>query len=379
MIKYILTEGNFNYRKLDTKIKRGKIDTKSLTPIQNRCQVKSIKYSKLNDINIGSNNKKIYKKNYSRNVITSNLNNGSLTGTGIMKTTMDSNISKQKKKALENKDSLSFIKNKTMIVFYPEINNKFASKFVTQNIKRNKSKKPKIKIKKSTEKIFTKIRFNKNKNNSNNIFILNKKSNNVKEKRDIKLNSKSFIIPKRIDVLKNLEKNYLIPIKIRNKINRKNSKILKKKVNNMEKSINSINIKQEEINRSKTFVIKSKLKNIYDLLEKKKESNYYKEKIKKEKAEIKNIKDKLRIINNQCNMMKNERVIIESEINAKKEEVKELQIKIGDILNNKKNAINMIVNLHKRIIDIKKRLKLLNEKTLYLDKSFYELEIKYKL
>ena len=51
---------------------------------------------------------------------------------------------------------------------------------------------------------------------------------------------------------------------------------------------------------------------------------------------------------------------------------------IENIKNDKKKVNAMLVLLHKRIIDIKNRIKKHDELNLYLDKSFHELNQKFQ-
>ena len=86
---------------------------------------------------------------------------------------------------------------------------------------------------------------------------------------------------------------------------------------------------------------------------------------------IRKIKEKTVIINNTTKTLKNEYIKNKKEINV-------IQENINNTLNDKKNVNTMIILLHRRIIDIKKRLKEFDEQNYYIDKSFYELNLKYK-
>ena len=69
---------------------------------------------------------------------------------------------------------------------------------------------------------------------------------------------------------------------------------------------------------------------------------------------------------------------IKEELIKNKNEILNYEKLIEKIDNDKKKVNSMLISLHKRIIDIKNRIKKNNENNLYLDKSFYELSQKYK-
>ena len=163
-----------------------------------------------------------------------------------------------------------------------------------------------------------------------------------------------------------------------NEIKFRDSLSLNKKINKIEESIHFISQKQKTIDNNKILIKKSKLKNIFMLLENQKESNNYKNKIEKENEEIEKIKEKIKKLKSQTVVMNSETIRLKTEIIEEKKEISEIKEKIEKIINDKKMANSMIILLHRRIIDIKKRINERDERNLYLDKTFYELGVKYQ-
>ena len=388
-------KSNFNENNLSTNMTKGKKLNKLYikTNKNNNIKLKLLNPTKKNSRNFsllnGFSPYHIIEKSDYKSFNTNN----SLSITTNLKTTMDSNITKTQynKDKKINKENSSFIDNKTSII----INSSYGCKNnINPQIKNlsNIKKRPKVKIPRSKSNIFIKNK-NLNINNTNKIInvtnnykILNctnlkKNSKKINENEKVinnNNNNNSFVIPKRINILKNIYNNYLTPIRHNTKIKYRNSLSLNKKINKMEKNISLINKEQKTIDNNKISIKRTKLKNIYMLLEKQKESITNKDKIKKEKEEIdlivnklKNIKDKTNIINNEVNKLNKEYFKNKRHLNEMKES-------INNILNDKKNVNTMIILLHRRIIDIKKRIKDHDEKNHYLDKSFYELGVKYQ-
>jgi chromosome segregation protein len=241
-------------------------------------------------------------------------------------------------------------------------------------------KRPRIKIPKSKSSIYKNIKirklskylsYNQNKINYENSNINNSNIHTNKS-------NKTFAFPNRINILLSLQNNLLTPMRKKNEMKFRNSISLNKKISKIEENIHSINEKQKTIDNNKILIKKLKLKNIYMLLEKQKESNNYKNKIEKENEEIEKIKEKIKKLKDKTVIMNNETMGFKTEIIENKAEISEIKEKIEKIINDKKMANSMIILLHRRIIDIKKRIKDHDEKNHYLDKSFYELGVKYQ-
>ena len=69
---------------------------------------------------------------------------------------------------------------------------------------------------------------------------------------------------------------------------------------------------------------------------------------------------------------------IKEEIIKNKNEIVKIKQGIENINNDKKKVNAMLILLHKRIIDIKNRIKKNDEHNLYLDKSFFELNQRFQ-
>ena len=334
----------------------------------NNLKIKILNHSINNSRNLSSLNGFISNSIFTKQNYNSFQTNNSFSVTTNLKTTMDSNIPKThniKEKINNRKDSSSFIDNKSITFFSSSFNwgKKGNEKVNNKNKNISKIKKrPKIKIHKTYTNYFSNIKnINKNK------FIKDKD----------KINN-SFIASKRINILKNIHNNILTPIRQNTKKKYKNSISLNKKINKIEKNINLINREQKNINKNKISINKNTLKNIYILMEKKKESFCNTDEIKKENKNIEKIKNQLRIIKNNTFDINRETNVLNKELEKYKKEINSLKTNIVNIINDKKNVNTMIILLHKRIIDIKKRLKEHDEENYYLDKSIYEINLKYQ-
>ena len=270
---------------------------------------------------------------------TTNNNNSFLNATYI-KTTMDTNMTKTK--IAKEKENISFMNdNNTFIYFTPSTN------YQSSNVK-NKNKRKRIKIPTQKE-------------------IIHKIINNT------------FIIPNRLNSLINVQKNIIEPIRQKTRISYKKSMSLNKKVNIIKEKINLINIKRKSLDEKNILINKSKIKNICKLFENKIESISDKDKIKEElKKEVEKIDLKIKKVKQETNKMNINKERIKEEITKNKNEIVKIKQGIENINNDKKKVNAMLILLHKRIIDIKNRIKKNDEHNLYLDKSFFELNQKYQ-
>jgi hypothetical protein len=336
----------------------------------------------------------------SNNYMTYNTNNtnNSLSYMTNLKTTIDSNITKtinnqnlkEKENKMNNKDNSSLIDSKsiTFLSSSPiEMRSINPNSQINNNNQNNKDintykliKRPKIKIPKSKSSIYKNA---KNKKLAKYLFYNQNKANfeysNINNSNIHTNNSnKTFAFPNRINILINLQNDLLNPMRKNNEIKFRDSLSLNKKINKIEESIHFISQKQKTIDNNKILIKKSKLKNIFMLLENQKESNNYKNKIEKENEEIEKIKEKIKKLKDKTVIMNNETMGFKTEIIENKAEISEIKEKIEKIINDKKMANSMIILLHRRIIDIKKRINERDERNLYLDKTFYELGVKYQ-
>ena len=331
---------------------------RALTPIkinskyvENTLNKKSKKDFENNELNLFNLNKKVKNsRNFNDNNNLNGLNTDFINNTAnnngnnnsfvtYIKTTMDTNMTKTK----ITKDNNSFMNdNNTFIYFTPSTN------YQSSNLK-NKNKRKRIKIPKQNES-----------------FILSKnKSKNI---------NKTFIIPNRLNSLINVQQNILNPIKLKKKLNYKKSIILNKKVNDIKEKINQINIKRKSVDKNNIIIKKTKIKNIYRLFENRLEYITNKDKIKEDlKKEKEKLEMKIKKTKKETNKMSVNEEKIKEEIIEKKNEIIKIKNEIENIKNDKKKVNAMLVLLHKRIIDIKNRIKDHDEHNLYLDKSFFEI------
>ena len=362
---------NFNTNIVEVK-KLNKIYSNKIKNNKNNIKLKLLNPSKKNSRNFSSlnglNNTNIYTKSNYKGFNTNN----SLSVATNLKTTIDTNMTKTQnmKDKMNNKDISSFHDSKSNTFYSSSING--WKKSINEPIKNQIKKRPKIKIPKMNTNIIFKLK-TKIKDCDIKISNYSKKNN---ENKNIRNNS--FIIPKRINILKNLYNNVLTPMRINTKIKYQNSLSLSRKINKMEKNINIINKKQKKIDNNKISIKKSKLKNLYFLLEKQKESISYKDNIKQEKEYIEKIMNKLKKIKEKTVTINDEAKRLNIELIKNKKEIKILKEDTNNIINDKKNVNTMIVLLHRRIIDTKKRIRELDEENYYFDKSFYELGLKYQ-
>lgn len=350
-----------------SKIKKNNIKLKLLNPKnKNSRNFSSLNGFSTTGIFTNSNNKKF------------TLNN-SLSMTTNLKTTMDTNEMKTRnlKDQINNKENSGFLKNESLS-FFSSFSN-YYKKSLNRPIKNISliKKRPKIKIPKSNSNIFLKIKNNNKKSKISKHLSYNQKTNKNNYSININ-NNNSFIFPKRINTLKQLYNNVITPIRKNTKIKHHNSLSLNKKINAIDKNISTINKKQKIIDKNRISIQRTKLKNIYMLLEKQKETICNKSIIKKEKEDIENIMKKLKKVKEKTYLINNESKGLNHDLIKNKTELNHIKENINNAINDKKNVNTMIISLHRRIIDIKKRIKEHDEKNIYLDKTFYELSLKYK-
>ena len=367
-------KGNNNKeRNLNSKITKEKNDKICFKNNKNKIKVKILNYSKNNSRNFSSfNDFNSHNISPMQNYSSFETTNSIISMTTNFKTSFESNITKtpKAKDKISNKRNLSsFIENNTPTFFQISINGSKKEKIKMKNISLIK-KRPKIKISTFSNNNFVKNnRIHKHLSYQTNYKKLNK---NV-----INNTNKSFFIPKSKEIMKSLNLNVLTPIRKNTKLKYKNSLSLNKTINRIEKNINIINKKQKTIEKNKKSINKDKLKNLYTLLEKQRESNYNKEKIKKEKNDIEIMNNKLKIIKERTNQINAEIKTLNDILIKRTKESNEIKENIDNALNDKKNVKKLIILLHKRIIDIKKRIKEHDEESYFLDRSFYELNMKY--
>ena len=212
--------------KLYLKNDKNNIKLKLLNPTKKHSRnFSSLKGLSPNSILEKSNNK----------IFNSNNTNNSFSITTNLKTTMDTNITKTQniKDKINFKENSSFIDNSKTITFISS-SSYGLKKNINPHNKSNKKikKRPKIKMAKNNTYIFTntKNNINYNKTDSNILKYSNYKKASQKNNEKMFINNNSFIIPKRINILKNIYNNFLTPIRQNTKIKYRNSLSLNKKI-----------------------------------------------------------------------------------------------------------------------------------------------------
>lgn len=203
--------------------------------------------------------------------------------------------------------------------------------------------------------------------------ILKEKNNAVTIKKIMK-NEK---IPGLIISINKIRNDYIIPLRKEYTIKNSNSNHIKNIIlklrNKILESNKELNIKR----KNKSFINLNSKKNLSILFIQKAHSlincneiNGLKNDINKINEEINKTKEETILFKDNYLKIYNEVKSIENEINNKKKIIE-------DFLEVKNNIKTMIILLHKRITDVKERIKRNDEKKEYLKKYWYELSLKY--
>ena len=300
-------------------------------------------------------------------------------------------IINQRMEALSEKDKdkydiVKLIKHKSkdeesLLTSFHFDNNRKINSYSGNDYKKTKTYNPfltntKISEKPKNLKLNNNLSRNKNKKLQNNFnySIGNQSKNKDKEKT---LN-KSLNLPDGISTLKNICSKILVPMKISYKKKSKNSFDISKNINIIQENIEEVNLQKNIINESKKQINKTKVKNLYILIEQKKESDSNQETIEKLKetnkfieSNIKKLKSETSDINKKIKEFQNKLNETENEISIKNELIK-FSLKDRD------KAKTMYILLHRRIIDLKKRIEEFDNKKRLFNKSLNEIETKFK-
>ena len=94
---------------------------------------------------------------------------------------------------------------------------------------------------------------------------------------------------------------------------------------------------------------------------------------------INNIKNEIKKVNEETKLYKKKYDIIFDEIKNNEKEIKNIKKEINDFSGIKNNVRTMIILLNKRIIDAKERIRKMDIKKQNLNKSWFELSLKYSI
>ena len=94
---------------------------------------------------------------------------------------------------------------------------------------------------------------------------------------------------------------------------------------------------------------------------------------------INKIKNEIKKVNEETILYKRKYDIIFDEIKKNEKEIKNIKKEINDFSGIKNNVRTMIILLNKRIIDAKERIRKMDIKKQNLNKSWFELSLKYSI
>ena len=97
------------------------------------------------------------------------------------------------------------------------------------------------------------------------------------------------------------------------------------------------------------------------------------------KEEIVKIKNEIKKAKEETILYKRKYDIVFDEIKNYEKEIKNIKKEINDFSGVKNNVKTMIILLNKRIIDVKERIKKMDIKKQNLNKSWFELSLKYNI
>ena len=225
----------------------------------------------------------------------------------------------------------------------------------------------------------------------NNLKSFNKRENKTPQKFQIKNIKKSYNkiikngkskekkekVPNYIISIKKIKTNYIMPLRKEYKLKKANNLEIRNKIKKIKNDIFESNKELKTIKRNKTSINLNLNKNLSTLMIQKTKSVIDINDITKLKEDINRLKNEIKITNKETILFKdNYRKTFNENKNSEKE-IKKKKKEINKFLENKKKVKTMIILLHRRIIDIKERIKNHDIKKENLDKSWYELSLKY--
>ena len=227
----------------------------------------------------------------------------------------------------------------------------------------------------------------------NNTFSKIKISNNKKQKdyakklaktplKEKKLNIKSKTktnneIPDLIISINKIKTNYFLPLRNEFKIKSSNSYNIKNKIKKLKNNMIETNKELDNIYHNRSFVNLNLNKNLSIIwLEKTKSLNNIND-INKIRKDILQIRKEMHKTKEETTIFKEKYKQILDEIKRSEIIIKEKNKEIQDFSETKKKVNSMIILLHRRIINIKERIKKMDLKRNNLNKIWYELSLKY--
>ena len=227
----------------------------------------------------------------------------------------------------------------------------------------------------------------------NNTFSKIKISNNKKQKdyakklaktplKEKKLNIKTKTktnneIPNLIISINKIKTNYFLPLRNEFKIKSSNSYNIKNKIKKLKNNMIETNKELDNIYHNRSFVNLNLNKNLSIIwLEKTKSLNNIND-INKIRKDILQIRKEMHKTKEETTIFKEKYKQILDEIKRSEIIIKEKNKEIQDFSETKKKVNSMIILLHRRIINIKERIKKMDLKRNNLNKIWYELSLKY--
>ena len=227
----------------------------------------------------------------------------------------------------------------------------------------------------------------------NNTYSKIKISNNKKQKdyakkiaktplKENKLNIKTKTktnneIPNLIISINKIKTNYFLPLRNEFKIKSSNSYKIKNKIKKLKNNMIETNKELDNIYHNRSFVNLNLNKNLSIIyLEKTKSLNNIND-INKIREDILKIRKEIHKTKEETIIFKEKYKQIFDEIKRSEIIIKEKNKEIQDFSETKKKVNSMIILLHRRIINIKERIKKMDLKRNNLNKIWYELSLKY--
>ena len=199
----------------------------------------------------------------------------------------------------------------------------------------------------------------------------------LKEKKINKKSKTNNEIPNLLISINKIKTNYFLPLRNEFKIKSSNSYNIKDKINKLKNNMIETNKKLDNIYHNRSFVNLDLNKNLSIIwLEKAKSLNNIND-INKIREDILKIRKEIHKTKEETIIFKEKYKQIFDEIKRSEIIIKEKNKEIQDFSETKKKVNSMIILLHRRIINIKERIKKMDLKRNNLNKIWYELSLKY--
>ena len=213
------------------------------------------------------------------------------------------------------------------------------------------------------------------------IYLYNnlKKDKNKDKKKPINNNNETPNIPNLIISIKKIKNNFIIPLRNEYNLKKANSLDIKNKIIKLKNEILENNKEIDIIEKNKSFINLDYKKNLTIIFMQKLKSLIYNNDNNKLREYINNIKNEIKKVNEETKLYKRKYDIIFDEIKNNEKEIKNIKKEINDFSGIKNNVRTMIILLNKRIIDAKERIRKMDIKKQNLNKSWFELSLKYSI